>query len=185
MKSKKSSKGDVMPLSEDQLEQLNRLFKRIFALPISRMTIREVQNAVSTAIPSNPDAFKSIMESLLSGEMKGDIRTSDGTDLSNFVETYSYPVRLSKEVAEMGEFMNSFNCEFLQQGNQVYFVNRMRRIDGQEYYFLSMPETNIRLAHMFVNRLQDLKKALGRLKLDPRVAEELANIKNDIDTLLS
>ena len=171
-----------MPVSEDQLEQLNRVFKRIFSLPISRMTIREVQNAVSTAIPGNPETFKSVMESLLAGELKG--ISDDNVDLASFVDTYSYHVRMAKEVAEMGEFMNSFNCEFLQQGNQVYFVNRMRRIDGQEYYFLSMPETNIRLAHMFVNRLQDLKKAMGRMKLDPRLLEELSSIKNDIDTLL-
>lgn len=175
-----------MKVSEEQIEQLSRSFRRIFALPISRLTIRELQNAINTALPGNIDITKAIYESLLAGELKESLKKGNNTqDLTNFVEDFTSHVRIAREVAEMGEFMNSFSCDFLQQGNQVYFVNRMRRIDGQEYYFLSAPETNIRLAHMFINRLRDLKKQVGNLPLDARLREELDTLKKDTEALLT
>lgn len=93
-------------------------------------------------------------------------------------------MRFAKEVYEFGEFMNIFSCDFLQQGNKVFFVNRMRRIDGEEYHFLSAPDTNIRLARMFINRLRDLKRTAGNISLDDHLVEELKGIKTDIDDLL-
>lgn len=173
-----------MKVSETQLEQLNRSIKRIFALPISRLTIRELQNAITQALPGNIDATKAVYEALLSGELTAALKDGDSEGISNLIEQYSPHVKIAREVAEMGEFMNSFSCDFIEQGKQFFFVNRLRRIDGSEYYFLSAPETNIRLSHMFIHRLGDLKKAVGDLPLDPKLKEELASIKQEIETLL-
>lgn len=174
-----------MKISEDQYSQLSRSFRRIFALPISRLTIRELQNAINQALPENAETSKTLYESLITGDLKDGIKKSGGhSDLASLVEDYTYQFKIAREVAEMGEFMNSFSCDFLQQGNQVYFMNRMRRIDGEEYYFLSAPETNIRLAHMFINRLRDLKKSVGNTPLDPRLIAELNTLKTDVESLI-
>lgn len=175
-----------MTISEAQIEQLNRSFKRVFALPISKLTIRELQNALNQALPNSLETTKAIYESLLSGELAGSLKGgSNGSDLTTLIEDFAPHFKIAREVAEMGEFMNSFSCDFLQQGQNVYFVNRMRRIDGVEYHFLSAPETNVRLAHMFINRLSDLKKAVGNKPLDPRLIEELTNLKTDLETLIA
>lgn len=171
-------------ISEEQMEVLNRYFKRIFALPISRMTVLEIQNALNEALPGKVETAKSIYESLMTGEPQGEVKNNPETDLSTFIENYSPNVRIAREVAERGEFMNSFSCDFFQQQNQIYFINRMRRVDGVEYHFLSAPETNIRLAHMFINRLRDLKKAAGGAQFEARLIEELQNIKKDTEALL-
>lgn len=174
-----------MKLSEMQVEQLSRSFKRIFALPISRLTIRELQNAITQALPGNADGSKALYESLLTGDLKDALREGgNGEGLTNLIDDYSPHVKIAREVAEMGEFMNSFSCDFLEQNKQYFFINRMRRIDGNEYYFLSAPETNIRLSHMFINRLRDLKKAVGNLPLDAKLKEELSSIQRDIEDLL-
>lgn len=168
-------------VTEEQVQQLQLLFKRVFALPISKMTLREVQNAVATAFPSHGEISKALFESLMTGESSKEL----GTDkFKKLIEEYSAQVRFAKEVYEFGEFMNIFSCEFLQQGNKVFFVNRMRRIDGEEYQFLSAPDTNIRLAHMFINRLRDLKRQAGNVTLDDHLVGELQGIKTDIDDLL-
>lgn len=179
-----------MKVSEEQLEQLNRAFRRIFALPISGMTIRELQNAINLSMPSDGEATKALYESLLTGELKENLKKgANATDLANLVDDFAFQFRIAREVAESGEFMNIFSCDFAQQGNNIYFVNRMRRIDGQEYHFLSAPETNVRLAHMFINRLTDLKKAIdkksGSAPLTPHIKEELTTLKNDIEALLA
>ncbi len=174
-----------MKVSESQVEQIKRAFKRIFALSISRLTIRELQNALTQALSGNIEATKALYESFLTGELKASLKEGgNGEDLSNLVEEFTFPFKIAREVAEMGEFMNSFSCDFVEQGKQHLFINRLRRIDGSEYYFLSEPPTNIRLAHMFINRLRDLKKAVGDLPLDPKLKEELFNIKKDIEELL-
>jgi hypothetical protein len=124
--------------------------------------------------------------SLLTGEISANLQY-DGLEkeVEDLIDNYSQSIRLAKEVSEMGEFMNSFSCDFFQQANRVYFVNRMRRLDGQEYYFLSAPDTNIRLAHMFVNRLRDLRKAgEGNIQLNKPLKDELESLKKDIDALL-
>lgn len=175
-----------MKISDIELEQLHRSFKRVFALPISRLTIRELQNALTQSLNSNIELSKAIYESLLFGELNPTLKDFDNRkEIKAFIDDFSPHVKIAREIAEMGEFMNSFSCDFLEQGKQFFFINRMRRIDGTEYYFLSAPETNIRLAHMFINRLRDLKKQVGNLPLDPKLKEELNNIKNDIETLLS
>lgn len=175
-----------MKISDVELEQLNRSFKRVFALPISRLTIRELQNALTLSLSGNIDTSKALYESLLNGEINTALKSYDNRkEIGAFIDDFSPHVKIAREVAEMGEFMNSFSCDFLEQGKQFFFINRMRRIDGSEYYFLSAPETNIRLAHMFINRLKDLKKQVGDLPLDPKLKEELRNIKTDIDALIN
>jgi hypothetical protein len=172
-------------LTDVQLETLSRNFMRIFALPISRLTILEVRNSLTETLPNDTEKAKSILESLLTGNIPDSLKTNGDSDLDNFVEKYSPYVRFAKDVSEKGEFMNTFSCEFFQQGNQVYFINRMRRLDGEEYYFLSAPETNIRLAHMFINRLRDLKKAVGGVRIEAGLLKEIEKIKTDAEALLN
>lgn len=175
-----------MKITDEQYDQLTRSFRRIFALPISRLTIRELQNAINQILLGNIETSKTLYESLITGEVKDTLKKAGNqSDLSTLVGDFTYQFKIAREVAEMGEFMNSFSCDFIKQGEQIYFVNRMRRIDGQEYYFLSAPDTNVRLAHMFVNRLSDLKKANQNKPLEGRLVEELSQLKKDLETLLS
>lgn len=174
-------------MTELQIEQINRALKRIFALPISRMTVKEVQNAIRSIFPNEQEKMQAIYNSLLSGEIGNNLDANGNKKaVEQLIDSFSSSVRLAREVAEMGEFMNSFSCDFFQQGKQVFFVNRMRRLDGQEYYFLSAPDTNIRLAHMFISRLEDLKNATkGQVELHANIKKELNEIKNVIDTILA
>ena len=153
------------------------------------MTIRELQNAINLSFPDDTETAKALYESLASGELRDKLSKSDNAaDLVDFVDEFAYQFRMAREIAENGEFMNSYSCDFIQQGKNFFFVNRMRRIDGQEYHFLSAPETNVRLAHMFINRLTDLKKAIDKkvdnATLDPHLIEELTKLKTDIENLL-
>src|SRR5436190_11448544 len=133
-------------ITKEELDQLNNTLLRVFSLPMSRLTLREVQNAISTSVPGNIDIGNKIYNSFLTGNIPNEF--DDEEQFADLVNKYSVQVRIAKEVAELGEFMNIFSCDFVTQGNQVYFDNRMRRLDGQEYHFLSAPDTNIRLAHM-------------------------------------
>lgn len=169
-------------ITKEQIDKLDTMLKRIFALPISRMTLREMQNAISTVIPEKQDVAQALYESLLAGEIQGSLKTKNEAPLNSLVGAYSAHSRIAREVAEKGEFMNSFSCEPFRQGNQVYFINRMRRIDGQEYHFLSSPDINLRLARMFIQRLNELK-GMGA-QFDSRIKDEIANIKKDLDLLL-
>ncbi len=168
-------------VAPEQVEQLKQGLQRAFALPLSKMTFREVQNAVALIFPNQSEVANKVMESLVKGELSTSMQAPK---LKEVIQEYAPLMRFAKEVADYGEFMNSFTCDFISQGNQVFFINRMRRIDGEEYHFLSAPETNIRLAHMFINRLRDLKKNVGGISLDKSVVEELNNLAEDIKDLV-
>lgn len=176
-----------MKVTHDQVIQLGQLFRRIFVLPISKLTIRELQNAIAQALTEETEEIKKeLFDSFLAGELKKSLANKkNNAELISLIKEFDFHFKMAREVAELGEFMNSFSCDFAQQGKQIYFVNRMRRIDGEEYYFLSAPETNVRLAHMFITRLNDLKKAMNNTPLDPRFIAELNLLKKDIDSLLS
>lgn len=171
-------------MTQDQIDQVKSGLKRIFSLPMSKMTLREVQNLVATTFPNQHEEAKSILDSLFAGESPKSMADDIRSKFKPLIEEYSAQVRFAREVYEFGEFMNIFSCDFLQQGNKIFFVNRMRRVDGEEYQFLSSPDTNIRLAHMFINRLRDLKQSAGDVKLDEHLLDELRSIKTDIDNVL-
>jgi hypothetical protein len=173
-----------MNVSEEQIEQLQRTMKRIFALPTASMTFKEIQNAIGQVFPGKKAEPEAVLNSLLTEEIQPMLKNGDTSLLEDFIQNYAASVRFAKEVAEFGEFMNIFSCDFAQQGNQVFFMNRMRRVDGAEYRFMTRPDVNIRLAHMFINRLRDLKNSI-KMPLDPSLIEELNSIKRDIETLLN
>jgi len=179
-----------MTEQNNQLELLNNLLERIFSLPISQMTLRELQNAINEAFQGN-ELKNDIFESLLQGRVQDSIKGKFGKDFDKLVADYRIKFKLAKEIAETGDFMNSFICDLMQQNKKVYFVNRLRRIDGHEYHFNSLAETNVRLAHMFINRLSDLKKAVDNkvvgpiFQIDPKLRLELEALKKDIEGLLS
>lgn len=55
-------------VTDEQVQQLQLTFKRVFALPMSKMTLREVQNAVTTAFPNHVEMSRALLESLMAGE---------------------------------------------------------------------------------------------------------------------
>jgi hypothetical protein len=172
-------------LTKEQLQTLDSAFKRILVLPISKMTIRELQDVLNNFLDGSKDVPRNLFNSIVEGKVNPAFDKSIHKEIQDFIDKYSATFRVAIDVADTGEFINSFTCDQIVQNNRPFYVNRMRRIDGEEYYFISNPDTTIRLAQMFVKRLIETRKETKNLPLEPRVKKELESIRKDLESLLN
>lgn len=163
-------------LDEEKLNQFSRELKRIFALPITRSTFRELQNACVTLAPMEaPKLF----EAIISGDPEiAKPVCSCKEKIAQLIEDYSITFRVAREVFERGEFIGLATADMISQPNKVAFLNRIRRIDGEELQFITDTPGTMHLIHHLLDRLQDLhkhpvgKETLTAAKEDLKVARE-------------
>ncbi len=171
---------------EFKTSQMHNMFKRVFSFSITRSTYREVQNALMGFSDRNEETLKGLMESFftgtvtpaLSSKVKGDL-------LQQIVDQYGLQVRLSREVHDRGEFVSFLTSDVLAQGtNKVLFSNIVRRVDNEEFRFISDVESTLQIVNHFVSRLQEAKKMeAGQGSLNS-VKDEIFEIKSKIEELI-
>lgn len=148
--------------------------KRIFAMKISRSTFRELQNVILSCVNQEKELANILFEILLTGQIKQNISNEKHREiLEEIIKDFTIPARLAKEVHERGEFVNIITSDLVSQQDQYAFLNRIRRIDGEEFVFLSDPQNTINLLQHFAARLFELEKA-------PQGKEQLEKYKKEI-----
>ncbi|SCA62897.1 Protein CT_584 [Chlamydiales bacterium SCGC AG-110-M15] len=172
-------------INESALNRIKASLQRIFSMKITRSTFREVQNAIINATGDNKDLVNDVFESFLSGKVKDGLAKGKALDLLNSImDTYSIPVRLSKEVHERGEFVNIITSDTLTQADRIAFLNRIRRIDGEEFHFVTDPESTIHLLNHFLGRLQELDKSDQTKEILASHHEDLVKFKERLETAM-
>lgn len=166
------------PVLEDKTLMLfEGNLKRIFALSITRSTFRELQNVILACSNNNQPVANFLFETLLTGQIKGSIPNEKHREiLEDCIKFFTIPARLAKEVYERGEFINIVTSDLISQGDESAFLNIVRRIDGEEFRFLSDPSNTVNLVQHFIGRLQELEK-------NPKAKEKLSQHKNDLKVL--
>lgn len=174
-----------MVVNEKELSQLTKNLQRIFSMNIMRSTFREVQNAILSATEGNKETANTLFETLLLGEVKdGVIAPKSKDSLKLIIDKYSIPIRLSKEVYERGDFVNIITSDLLTQANRVVFLNRIRRVDGEEFQFITDPESTFNLLQHFLARVQDLNKSEDSKKIIASHKKDLQELKSKIEQLI-
>lgn len=140
-------------LEEQDVNHLGQIFRRIFAFPVSRITFKEVQRSVFSLTKEDRDRANQIMDALLTGESKQD--KSPG--MQALINDFTPLIRLSKDVLEKGEFISFLSSDLVNPSHPL-FINQIRRIDGQEFQFLTEPEGVVHLLKHFVRRIEELQR---------------------------
>lgn len=134
--------------------------KRIFAMKITRSTFRELQNVILNCAKGNKEMANFLFETLMNGQISVSVPNEKHREiLEEVIKSFTIPARLAKEVFERGEFINIITSDLITQQDEVAFLNRLRRIDGEEFTFLSDPQNTIHLLQHFVGRLLELEGA--------------------------
>jgi hypothetical protein len=162
-------------LEESNITDLKAALKRIFALPITRSTLREIQNTILISCLKEKESSRELFESLITGELKDPSSICKKKEsLKKLIDEFTVPVRVAKDVFERGEFLSLASSDFITQKDRIAFLNRIRRVDGEEMQFLADTKGMINLLLHFLERLQELKKT--------EMGEEiLNNAKQDLD----
>lgn len=151
--------------------------RRIFAMKISRSTYREIQNVILNCANQNKELANFLFETLLTGQLKNEITNEKHREiLEDVIKNFTIPARLAKEVAEKGEFINIITSDLVNSEEHFAFVNRLRRVDGEEFVFMSDSQNTVHLVSHFVGRLYEMAK-------NPKVGAELEPFKKELTLL--
>lgn len=172
---------------EATMDNVSRGLQRVFSMKITRSTFREVQNIIFTATKEQNGGAESFLKTLLTGEDKDKLAAGAALEkLNRIIDQYSIPVGLSKEVLERGEFLNLLTSELVKNNNSTFFVNRVRRIDGEEFQFITDPSSTLHILQHFVNRFHEMKQpgSNGEALLPSDLTQKLEILKDSLDGLL-
>lgn len=144
---------------KEQLTNFRAILKGIFALKVGRSTFREVQNAAMQAFGGNEQLARDVFECLMTGKIKTNIVNEDTKrPLQSVIDDFGVPLRLAREVAERGEFISVISSDALPQNETTFFLNRLRRIDGEEFHFLTDVQSTTHLLGHLIERMGEVAK---------------------------
>ncbi|MEZ5315258.1 MAG: DUF5414 family protein [Chlamydiales bacterium] len=162
-------------------EQMILLFegnmRRIFSMTITPSTYREIQNSILNCVNQNKDLGNFFFETLLTGQIKVSIPNEKHYEiLEDVIKHFTIPARLAKEVYERGEFVNIITSDVIKQDQAPILLNRVRRIDGKEFVFMSNVQNTVELIQHFVHRLCEMSH-------QEKNKEILCKYKKEIETI--
>jgi len=164
-------------IDEQNLNQLGAILMRIFSLPMTRTSFREVQSAIMGVSLGNQELFVDLLESFLAGQVKPVLKGKvDVEGLRQLINQFNVQVQVSREVHDRGQFITFITSDVLTQPNGVVFSNCIKTVEGNENRFLTDIESTMQLIQHFVGRIQEAKKI-------DSAKEHMENIKSGLEDL--
>ncbi len=172
-------------ITDTSLDQLAFFLRRIFLLKIGRSTIREVQNALMASTQGDQEIAKDLFQTLISGNLTPGFATNPlSTKLKALVAEYTLPIRMAQDAFERGEFVGLVVSDLLTMEQQSAFMHRIRRLDGEEFSFMTDPQSTVHLLQHFAQRMDELSTAPGGKEAIKAMRNDLQEVKSRLDALL-
>jgi hypothetical protein len=145
-------------LNEKSLQLLDGALTRIFALKVARSTFREIQNVIFKITNGNREEITDIFEALFTGTIKPSLLPANLTEpFRDICRKFTIQIRLAKEIFERGDFINMVTSDLIGQEGEIAFINRLQRIDGEEFLFITDTTSTVHMLQHFFSRLQELE----------------------------
>jgi hypothetical protein len=171
--------------NDKKVEELDKSFKRILTMPMSKSTFRQLQNAIFATAERNVESANDLIESLLTGNVKTDItKNVSKANLDKFFFTYAVPLSVARDVAEKGEFVSLITSDIIPHPSLAILSSRIRLVDGEEFQFLTDPESTLQFARHFLSRLQEFSQIESGKNVLSHHKDELKDIRKTIDELI-
>jgi hypothetical protein len=136
-------------IERNKMEVLEQQFQRIFTLPVTRTTYRELQNAILTAFDGNSERANKFLNHLVLNEV-------EYPEMEDFVKHYSIPLRVSKQVQDSGEVLSMISTDVSMQNCNMIFSAHIRRVDGGEFSFITDITGFLQIAEHILNRTESV-----------------------------
>ena len=164
-----------------KIKQMDVAFQRILILPMTRSSFRQMQNVIFQTVGGNREEASALLEALLKN---GGVKNTPDSPLQDFIDRYAIPVGVAREVAERGEFVSLVTSDIINHPQMPIFGNRIRRVDGKEFDFISDAESCVQLLQHFSVRLQEMEKAEKERQVLKGLKSELTTLKNRIEQMI-
>lgn len=175
-----------MAIDDRMVQTLNNGLSRIFAMKVTKSTFREVQNLILALTNGKENEADALLQALVGADHDSSLFTGNaGEEIRKVSENYAIAVRLSKDVLERGEFINLLTSDALGSNKGPLLLNRIRRIDGEEFQFITDANSTVHILQHFVGRMSEIAKTdEGKSSLE-KVREGLQQAQAQLDTLLT
>jgi hypothetical protein len=165
-------------INKENMEILNGQFQRIFTLPVTRLTFRELQNTIATALNDDPEGTHSLTEALLTNNLP------DDPILKSFFKEYCIPFRVAKQIQDHGEALSMLSTDIGTQGENFIFQVSIRKMDGGEFRFIADANTFLQIAEHIISRLSSTASTLAGKGVISELKPRLASLEKDINQLI-
>lgn len=178
-----TKKAPVFELQDNIFLILEGNLKRIFATPIGYTTFREFQNIVFNCANNNQDTANFFFEMLINGKLTQEVADHQKKSAESLISQFMMVVRVAKDVHERGEFINFITSDMLAQQDRCVFLNRLARVDGQEFLLMSDVQNTCHLIrHLLARLLEAQKNPVGSKNLQ-EIQDEIFSLNNYFEEL--
>lgn len=139
-------------LNSEQSSQVQNSLTRIFALPITRSTYREIQNALFRATNGSKEKTQYILELIYKGE-----KVKDNDLINELLDAFTVKTRLARDVMERGDFVSLLTSDITKPNDKIFLINRIKKVDGEEVQFLTDSDSTLHFIEHFIGRLEEVK----------------------------
>lgn len=173
-------------LQKRHVDRFRFHLQRLFSLKIGRTTFRELQNAILNTVEGDRDQASQLFDALMRGDVPETLADTESLPaIRALIDAFSVPARLARDVYERGDFLQVITSDVIRQNDTPLFVNRIRRIDGEEIQFITDVESTVHLLQHFVGRLSDLEGQGNEGAAVDAVRHPLEQAQQALQSLLS
>lgn len=180
-----SKTSNTLELEDNVFLLIEGNLKRIFATPIGYTTFREIQNVVLNCTDNQKEVANFFFEMLINGKLTHDLPNQQQQAAHALIAEFMMPIRVAKDVHERGEFINFITSDMLAQQDRCIFLNRIARVDGQEFLLMSDVQNTCHLVRHLLARLMEAQKHPVGEKNIEEIQEDITSLKNYFDELVN
>ena len=157
--------------------------KRIFATPIGYTTFREFQNVVFNCSQGQQELANFLFEMLINGKLLQELPAGQKQSAQSLIVQFMMLIRVAKDIHERGEFINFITSDMLAQQERCDFLNRLARVDGQEFLLMTDVQNTCHLIRHLLSRLLEAQKnPIGEKNLQ-EIQEDLVSLRAHFEEL--
>ena len=157
--------------------------KRIFATPIGYTTFREFQNVVFNCSQGQQELANFLFEMLINGKLLQELPAGQKQSAQSLIVQFMMLIRVAKDIHELGEFINFITSDMLAQQERCVFLNRLARVDGQEFLLMTDVQNTCHLIRHLLSRLLEAQKnPIGEKNLQ-EIQEDLVSLRAHFEEL--
>ena len=157
--------------------------KRIFATPIGYTTFREFQNVVFNCSQGQQELANFLFEMLINGKLLQELPAGQKQSAQSLIVQFMMLIRVAKDIHERGEFINFITSDMLAHQERCVFLNRLARVDGQEFLLMKDVQNTCHLIRHLLSRLLEAQKnPIGEKNLQ-EIQEDLVSLRAHFEEL--
>ncbi len=179
-----TAESKTLVLEDNVFLLLEGNLKRIFATPIGYTTFREFQNIVFNCANGQQEMANFFFEMLINGKLIQTLSPNQKQAAQTLIAEFMVPIRVAKDIHERGEFINFITSDMLAQQDRCIFLNRLSRVDGQEFLLMTDVQNTCHLIrHLLARLLEAQKNPVGEKNLQ-EIQEDVLSLQRHFDEIV-